>query len=289
MLAVHIEGLTAGRENSRVRARTEQRVDLVGDLVEHMLTIVDHQQHALGADAVTHLFVDRGARIGNEIDRVRERLGDRVVITHPGQINEERPVRERDTLTGRDLDRESGLPTPARAGQRDEPARVEQRAGPVDLVVSTHEAGPLRRQRALDIGERPNRRELACEAITGELKQMLGTIDVAQPVLTEIDEPHARAVEHPRRCAGHEDLRAVRRRHHPRAPIQRRTEVIAVPFDRFSCVDTHRGPAARSHQANALPAVLAGRPSPHPQPTRPDRTRPRTRHRQSRTRNRRAH
>ena len=71
---------------------------------------------------------------------------------------------------------------------------------------------------------------------------MLGTIDVAQPVLTEIDETHARAVEQSRRRARHEHLRAVRRGHHPRASIQGRTEVIAVPFDRFSGVDTHADP-----------------------------------------------
>ena len=130
----------------------------------------------------------------------------------------------------------------------------------VDLVVSAQEAGPLRRQRALDIGERPNRRELRRQAIAGELKQMLGTIDIAQPVLTEIDEPHA---ARRRASAPSCRSRAPARRAPPPSPARpdsgpdrsNRRRVRPLLRCGYPC-----GPAARSRQANARSAALAERP-----------------------------
>ena len=62
------------------------------------------------------------------------------------------------------------------------------------------------------------------QPVGAHLVQVLDTRQVAQPMLAQIDQVDAR--HHRRRGRRHQDLAAVAGGHHPRRPVQHRTEVV---------------------------------------------------------------
>jgi hypothetical protein len=63
------------------------------------------------------------------------------------------------------------------------------------------------------------------------LENALGSAQVAQPVVPEIEEPHAlrqHITSQIRRRVRAQDLATMRQIHHTRRPVHRRTEVVAL-------------------------------------------------------------
>ena len=99
-----------------------------------------------------------------------------------------RPRREpRQHLRG-DLHGETGLAHAAGAGQGDERRLVERRRERDDLVLAPDERRELRRQVAGVRLQRPERRELDGQLRMHDLEDVLGSRQVAEAVLPEIEQ-----------------------------------------------------------------------------------------------------
>ncbi len=118
----------------------------------------------------------------------------------------------------RDLDRDAALPDATDAGDRDQPRR-EQRVGDrLALDRAPDERGQLAGEVAGNRVERAQRRELARQARRHHLEDPLGSREVGQPVLTEVDERDLVGQRVAQDLLGgvrHHDLLSVRRSSSP--------------------------------------------------------------------------
>ena len=94
LFPVDIERLAARRDDPDVPTVVQQRIDLLRDLIEHVLAVVDHQQHLLAPDPAPDLLLDRASGFRREVDRVGERFSDVIVAGDPGEIDEDCAVFE---------------------------------------------------------------------------------------------------------------------------------------------------------------------------------------------------
>ncbi len=150
----------AGGHDAHRRRGRQDGFDQIGGGVEHVLTIVEHQQpdsalqrggHAL-AHALARLLGDaqhRRDRVGH-----RRRIGDRRQFENPDAIGK---------FTGqpcRDFGGQAGLADPAHPGQRDQPMCSQRGLHLDDVGLAPDEAIGCRPQVARTRIERTQRREL---------------------------------------------------------------------------------------------------------------------------------
>ncbi len=109
------------------------------------------------------------------------------------------------------------------------------------LEIATDERRDLDGEVAAEGVERAHGREVACEIGVDDLEDTDRAGQVAQPVLTEVDEIDAMIRVAQQLLGGerHEDLAAVGDTHQPRRPVQRGAVVVAVATVGRSGVDPH--------------------------------------------------
>lgn len=158
-LAGDAERFAAGGEHAQARAGGEQFRGELGDGVDDVLAVVEHEQHrALGERGdqafgrlmrcVAALRWDRERGFAQP-ERREHRLRD------VGAARERREFDEADrACLARGLDRQPGLAGAAGAGQRDETAALQQLADAAQLLVAADKTGELRRQDVFDRGGR---------------------------------------------------------------------------------------------------------------------------------------
>ena len=214
-----------------------------------MLAVVHHQEELpigqVGGedggerDAVARTEAPQLGDLGDDEIRV----GDRRELDHPdavavvvGQV-------------GRDLDRQSGLPGPAGARERDE-SRLPGEGGDLpDLTLAADERRELRRQ--VDAGRVDGVEvvgDLGQQWMT-ELEQVHGPLDVLERVDATVEElaPGREVRSHEPGCdVGDEDLAGVGRGHHAGALVDLGSEVVARPLLGSPGVDAHAHPDRRS-------------------------------------------
>ena len=158
----------------------------------------------------------------------------------------------------RGLEHEAGLPGPARADEGDEPVALDQRRDLRQLLLPADEARQRERQVGAARAQRAERREVSWEVGHDQLVDLLGPVDVPQPVRAEIDEldrcsePVAGEIGGDRRA---DDLAAVPDGQDPRHPVERRAEVIAIAGLRGPDVERHPHP----ERAGLAPGRVAER------------------------------
>ena len=142
----------------------------------------------------------------------------------------------------RDLERQPRLPDTADARQRDEQGVVERSTDARDVVLAPHERAERGWEVARRSVDRRERRELARETRGADLEQPVGARDVAQPVLTEIEELDAGqglVLDEPGCCARAQDLTGVCDCHDARRSVHRGPEVVAVAQLGLATVQSH--------------------------------------------------
>jgi hypothetical protein len=140
-LAAHAERLTARRQDPQPAARAQQRRRQLRAGVDHVLAVVDDQQHvALGEVAPQRL--GRRHRAGAaDLERPRD-LRSRVRVSWTSrEIDEPDAARPPTDLATCQLDRQARLAHTAGAGQRHEPRALQRLGEPDELARAADERG----------------------------------------------------------------------------------------------------------------------------------------------------
>ena len=206
-----------------------------------MLTVVEHQQQVLALQEPRQPLCHRHTLWRRVAHRGRDRVGQVVGIEHLRELAEPDAVRIVRQQLGADLEREAGLAHATHAHDRDHPRRPHPVGDRSQVVLATDEGAELVRQvRAVRV-QGPQRRERGRQARSFDLEQVHRGLQVAQPVLPEIEQPdplaHLLADD-----TGAQDLAAVRDRGHPRRPVHVGPEPVPVALRRLSRVQAHPHP-----------------------------------------------
>ena len=221
-------------------------LDQVGDRVEHVLAVVEHQQQLLraaGTRRATRSSVwPARAASPRTPPRTRRRTpsGSRTAASSHNHA----PSRNRGSTSAATCSARRVLPTPPT------PVSVTSRASPTrpstrgDLALAADERRHLQRQVPRERVQRAQRRELARRAPGARTwNTRSGTRQVAQPVLTQVDEVDA---------LGQRVARELRRR--------LRAHDLAAVRDAPSAAP-HGSPTGRSSRRRAPPPRRCARPS----------------------------
>ena len=170
------------------------------------------------------LSVTESAGLGGHAQHGGHRVGHRRRVADRRQLDQPHPVGELAGQLGRDLHRQAGLAHPAHPGEGHQPMGPHLLGQLLHRDLAAHETRRLHRQVPRHRIQRPQRRELDPQPVGAHLVQVLDTRQVTQAMLAPIDQLDAR--HHRRRGRRHQDLAAVAGGHHPRRPVQHRTEVV---------------------------------------------------------------
>ncbi len=131
----HTQALTTGREHCDPRARCEQTVDERRDHVEHVLTVVEHEECGPALQVLEQRRFEVLARLLGDRERGGHRLGEEL-FAHGDEIDERRATGNVRRGVGHDGHREPGLAHASRTHQRHEPA-LTQRVQHLGALAST--------------------------------------------------------------------------------------------------------------------------------------------------------
>ena len=109
-------------------------------------------------------------------------------VEHRAEVDEPGAVGEAGDRVGRDLQCQARLADAPDAGERDHRGVVERGANLGQVIVSTDERAALHGQVPRVCVEGPQRRELGREIRMRQLHDALGPPEIAQAMLTEVDE-----------------------------------------------------------------------------------------------------
>jgi hypothetical protein len=148
------ERLAARRQNSKVRAGAEQRHAEVRARVEHMLTVVEHQQHVPIGQVPSHRICRRVSRRTADAEYTRRLSRDVLSPTHRGKVDQPDAIGPLPRLSTTDLDGRAGLAYASRAGQRDQPGSAQHLTDGLEFSCAAKQPREGR-------GDRRNRPELS--------------------------------------------------------------------------------------------------------------------------------
>ncbi len=224
------ESLTTRRHYRDPRRGVYQAIDEFRDRVEQVLAIVEDEQELLRAEKVEQSLVEGLTHARLHPERGSDRLDDRLGLPDGRELAQPRAVAVARERFGRDLGRESRLADTTHAGQRDDPCIGERTHDVGQLTLASHEAGGLERQVARERVERSQWREVAFEILVTDLQYPFGSLEIAQPMLAEVDECDVdeRVARELRRGVRYDDLAAVRNRHQARGAVGDRPVVVTL-------------------------------------------------------------
>ena len=162
--------LATGREQRDTRAGAQQGLGHAGRRLDHVLTVVDHQQELPGADRARDTFVRHNARNGGDAERARHRGRDELWTRQGAELGDEDAIGKSRRKIPRDLQGQACLADAAGADQADQPMLGDQRRDCCELDLSTdqlrHRLRKVRRPRGRRTTGRGRRRaDLARELI----------------------------------------------------------------------------------------------------------------------------
>ena len=178
-----------------------------------------------------------------------QRRGNQGGVGQRGQIREEGAISVLGQGLGGNLEGQPGLPGTTGPSQGEEPGLAEEPPYVRDLLLPTHERRELKGEVVRPGVERPGRREVGREALDHEVVEVLGLVDVFQPVFPEVPERGTlgKATLHePPRGLGDDDLPPVGRVGDPRAPVHVDSDIVVPARNPLARVQTHPDPQGRA-------------------------------------------
>ena len=215
-----------------------------------MLAVVEHDQRPLRSQQLENRTLQRETRARPHRQRRRDQLHQRFGVGHGGEFAQPRAIGKTLQQLGRQLNRDTRLAHTSSPGDGDHPRLAQHLAQFGELVAATHERRHLHRQVARKGSQRLQRSERPLETGRTHLKDPLGTRQVTQRVLAEVDQfdgARQRVAHQVSRRLRTQDLPAVRHRFETRGPIHRRAEIIAVTQLRHTRMNPDSHPQRFAH------------------------------------------
>ena len=204
----------------------ENGLHQVGDSVQKVLAIVEHQQPDPALQRLGHRLGHGLPRLLGDAQHRGHRVGHRSGIGYRSQLEKPHPVREFVGQPPGDFGREAGLADPAHPGQRDKPMSLYRRLNLAGVGLAPDEARGRRPQIPLTRIHCPQRRKLRAQAGRAHLKHPHRRGQVSQPPCPQVHQ--IEPAEQTRSRLGHQDLTAVACGHHPCGAVEHSAEVVAV-------------------------------------------------------------
>ena len=188
LLAVDRESLAARRENANLRASAHHTIREPARGVEEVLAVVEYEQELFGAEELNDARFERHAGSRRHAERGCDDLNCFLVVVRHAQLAQPCAVAVVIDGVRSGLQREPGLADAPGTSDGHEP-HLAQRVGDVDhRLLAADERRDLRWEIARNRVERSGRLELAGQAGAGQLEDSLGTSEVAQAMLAQVDE-----------------------------------------------------------------------------------------------------
>ncbi len=175
----------AADEHRQLRACVEQRSDRRGG-GHHLFEIVENEQHGTVADMVDEAVHRVSPASVGEVEGLRHGRQHQLRIGDRGQLDEEDPTGVVTERAAGNLKAESRLARASGPGQREQPVIAKQLADLGDFAVTSEEAGKPGRQIVRSGVERAQSGKVVLHAGDDELPEMLGMLEVLQPMLAEV-------------------------------------------------------------------------------------------------------
>ena len=253
----------------------------LGDRLEQVLTVVEHQQQLLGPQELDERFLQRSAPAAAS-PRTRRRPPRRTAVgSRTGASSTSHaPSAEPRQHLGRRPAAPGGSCRPRRRPSASPPGRLAKPAGDLrQLALAADERAHLQRQVPRERVQRPQRRRTAPSPTWNTCIGRSRSRSRCSPRSTSA----ASASHQLGRRLRAQHLPAVADRHQPGRPVHRRAEVVPVPeLSPRRCAGPS-APGSASPSATPRPPAPAGRRAPPRPPPTPARTRRRTRRPSSRT------
>ena len=209
---------------------------------QEVLAVVEHHEQLLVTQVPDQRFLQTEARVRLHAEHSGDGVDDVVGVAHRRKLTQPRSVAKAWKHLCRNLEREPRLADATHARERHHPRSFERLADPLELALVPHERARSHRKVSGKRVDRPQPREVAWEIRVHYLEQQLRTAEVAQPMLTQLDE-FAPCRQHVAdelfRRVRHEDLAAVAHAHESRGAVQCRPVVVTVTVLRLTGVHAH--------------------------------------------------
>ncbi len=232
VFARRAERFAAGGQDAQPRASHQQSVDDLGDRVEDVLAVVEHDEALPIHECSGQLFERRLIRV-DVYETGRGDLGCEVDATvDGGQIDEKGPTGAGRLLAAGDLDGQAGLADATRAGQRHQPG-CTQFLGEIDqLGVASDERRELRGQADERHVDRAQRRKLLQQTGRVQLEHPLRAREIPETMHAEIDQPNSGELIAHQVGGGlrTQRLPAICHRYQPSRAIYGRAVIVTIPI-----------------------------------------------------------
>ena len=218
-LAVDAEHLLAGGDNSDPRAATHYEIDDTRNRVHEMLAIVEHHERVTSPQRTHQRFLATSLPALGKPHRGRNLTRDEGFVIYWRKVDEPCAVRKAWKRSRRSLNRQPCLPHTTSASERHDPCLLQRAHNPIQVLFPAHERGDLDRQIPRQRVQRSQRRKLRRQSGRSNLKDALGTRQVTQPMLAQIDQIDILREAIAKQLfgrMGHHDLAAVRNIREPR-------------------------------------------------------------------------
>ena len=185
LLTRDLERAAAAGQDGEVRAGRQQLVDRCAG-PDHLLEVVEHDQHALGADVVDEALDRRATAAIRQHEGLRDRRGHQLRVADGCQLDEPHAVGVVAQSASGDLEAEARLPGAARPGEGQQAVIRQQSADGVDLRVAAEERRQAGRKVVRRRVEGADRGEVVQQPTDDELPEALRMLEVLEPVLAEV-------------------------------------------------------------------------------------------------------
>ena len=228
----------AARDEHGDAGRIRERAREVRRGAEHVLEVVEDQEHAALAEMVVQRLLQGAAARGFDAERLADRRHDERGVVDAAERDERDAVRELLHQLAADLEREARLAAAAGARQRHEPRVGAQEQ--LAHVVHLPRAADDRRRRLgqVRVRERLQRRELLREAVDGKLEELDRLLEVLEHVVAELEQRRL-GDDGVARRAGDQHLAAVAGRADARGGVDVDPDVVVGADDAGARVDAH--------------------------------------------------
>ena len=197
-----LQPLPARHQQGRAGCLRQELGDIGRDLREEMLGVVEHDQGALPPETLRQRLDQRGLRLLRDLQGERDPEQHEITVGERRERHPRDAVREGVCRLGGTLEREARLPRATGTGQGEEGDVIaaEQRGDLFHLLIPADE----RRGRDGQVRsiEGPDRREVSL----AKLVHALGSLQVLEAMIAQIDQREPVCVDLLHRVQRHEDL-----------------------------------------------------------------------------------
>ncbi len=207
--------------------------------IDNVLTVVEQHEQVAARERIGDGLGQGSARLRRDAERGRDGIGNGCGVVHRCELHQPHTVGESVGQLRADLERQARLAHAADSGQRHQPVGPHRANDLGDFARAADERRRGNRKIPAPRIQRAQRGKVRLQVVGSNLEHVLDASEVAQPVLTQIDEVDRVVLDQRRGQRADEDLATVTGRHDASRSVQHRPGVDTFTFDCLTGVEAH--------------------------------------------------